>query len=547
MARSADPRYLQDYEPAAELSIASTKAAEALASKDYEAAVRNFSAALALTPAGTHVDALRIGGNNVWFANDPRRKEAADLYAGRAQAHTHLEAWDDALRDALALNHLSPDRERAVQLFAQAAEGCAGSVKAAAEYFGQLPSNLPDGVKLPPLPPGLALQMTHRACHGLVADAYTILAEDVHRAGQADASKGDKDKGAAALKLRDEHIRECGPMCHPLAKSYGASETEIEMSIFQTVEGLLGEPGATSDGLLTEPFARLDPFEPYARAAAPAPRAAAPPHAVLLSHLIALTLYRLGCREAPLKWRPAYLTEHLKSSKRLVEVWLRVKLRQFGEKGELTSGSEVRIEGLQSRAELNGKVGRIVSYDARSRPPRYGVAIDGVEKPLALKEENVRLVIEVGVDETCDECAGDDPPDTAPQEEEGEGEATSDEGPEDPEGEGADDWINKMHAWAATHRDAEGRLNLSDLERFRVTPAANKDAPPQVEPRFSWQVKTYEDGKAFNRPPPWRPYGVPAQTDTSAPTDKGDDRKQARSDRARRLANDLQRADGELV
>ena len=74
---------------------------------------------------------------------------------------------------------------------------------------------------------------------------------------------------------------------------------------------------------------------------------------------------------------------------------MKVKLRSFGEHGEIVRGSQVRVVGLKSRSDLNGRVGRVVSWEPKKQPPRYGVAIDGETGTLGVKEENLRLLTAV--------------------------------------------------------------------------------------------------------------------------------------------------------
>jgi len=52
----------------------------------------------------------------------------------------------------------------------------------------------------------------------------------------------------------------------------------------------------------------------------------------------------------------------------------------------MTSGTEVTLAGLQSRPELNGRPGRVVSQAANGR---IGVQVEGEAAPLSLKPENL--------------------------------------------------------------------------------------------------------------------------------------------------------------
>lgn len=71
----------------------------------------------------------------------------------------------------------------------------------------------------------------------------------------------------------------------------------------------------------------------------------------------------------------------------------------------LRDGQRVRIQGIVSRPRLNGRSGRIVSFDVSQQ--LYKVALDGVGEVIALRVGGVIPVVETDVDASA-ACSTDD-------------------------------------------------------------------------------------------------------------------------------------------
>ena len=70
---------------------------------------------------------------------------------------------------------------------------------------------------------------------------------------------------------------------------------------------------------------------------------------------------------------------------RLLEVWLRSRIEGEGDAPAMRAGQRVRLAGLATRADLNGELGEVLSYDKLK--DRYSVQVG--EKRLRLKARNL--------------------------------------------------------------------------------------------------------------------------------------------------------------
>jgi hypothetical protein len=64
----------------------------------------------------------------------------------------------------------------------------------------------------------------------------------------------------------------------------------------------------------------------------------------------------------------------------------------------ITNGDRVEIVGLVARTDLNGSLGTVERL-ARDGEDRWRVKLDGKEKKLALKPENLRTVIDAAAND----------------------------------------------------------------------------------------------------------------------------------------------------
>jgi hypothetical protein len=55
----------------------------------------------------------------------------------------------------------------------------------------------------------------------------------------------------------------------------------------------------------------------------------------------------------------------------------------------LPKGTKVEVHGLKAKPELNGQLAKVVSWNEKA--VRFNVRLSGVEEPLALKEDNLRM------------------------------------------------------------------------------------------------------------------------------------------------------------
>jgi len=55
----------------------------------------------------------------------------------------------------------------------------------------------------------------------------------------------------------------------------------------------------------------------------------------------------------------------------------------------LPKGTKVEVHGLKAKPELNGQLAKVVSWNEKA--VRFNVRLSGVEEPLALKEDNLRV------------------------------------------------------------------------------------------------------------------------------------------------------------
>lgn len=128
------------------------------------------------------------------------------------------------------------------------------------------------------------------------------------------------------------------------------------------------------------------------------------PMYLMASYLIALTYYRMGCRSPPLAWRPYHVARALRRD-RVMEVIMLHRIKSGTDREgiqawvqTLEAGKQVRLSGLERRADLNGRTGNVLSLPDAESNHRYGVAVDrvpaGVLGEEELPPESVRLKVD---------------------------------------------------------------------------------------------------------------------------------------------------------
>lgn len=323
------------------------RARSALVGDNFDEAVQTFTEALELTVAGSLPAALKLAISGRWKPREAPRVELADMYSGRGLARIRLGQWIDALKDAHAAAFLAPGSRDALSLLAAASAGVASMPQEPVSFFldDPMPGSSDEALRL-------ATNMTGRLGHALVADVFSMLTEGL--------DEGDPEH-RAALASRDAHVGRSHGLLHPLGRRVGgASASEAFAMMTMAVESLA-----------------VAPFDM---------RTNTPKAALLAQTLLSVTAFRLGCREPPLQWRPKHLLGVLRED-RLLEVWLRSRIEGEGEGDapELRAGQRARLAGLTTRADLNGELGEVLSYDKLK--DRYSVQVG--EKRLRLKARNL--------------------------------------------------------------------------------------------------------------------------------------------------------------
>lgn len=326
-----------------------TRAREHLVDGKHEAASRAFSAAILLSVAATYNDAISLAMSDRWKPEDPKRVELADLYYGRGLAQIrHGDNYAEGLKDAHAANLLQPGTYASLSLYAAAAAGLASLPQEPVSFFTDdpMPEHSAEQSR------ELAANMTQQLAHGLAADAFSLLSE------ATDVAEGSA-QWQEAIDSRDYHAARSHGGLHPLGDRTLTSRLPTDAAFTMMTMAL--------ESLTVEP---IDP------------RASTPKVALLAHTLISLTAYRLGCRESPLSWRPPPNLLLRLSEDRLVEVWLRARAEERQEREQEdeakrppkpSPGQHVRIAGLKTRPDLNGRRGEVVAYDPIKG--RYKVAV----------------------------------------------------------------------------------------------------------------------------------------------------------------------------
>jgi len=322
------------------------RARSELVGDNFDEAVLAFTEALELTVAGILPAALRLAVSGRWKPREAPRVELADMYSGRGLARIRLGQWIDALKDAHAAAFLAPGSRDALSLLAAASAGVASMPQEPVSFF--LDDPMPGSSDEEAL--RLATNMTGRLGHALVADVFSMLTEGLDESDP---------EHRAALASRDAHVGRSSGLLHPLGRRVGgASASEAFTMMTMAVESLAVAPFDT--------------------------RTNTPTVALLAQTLLSVTAFRLGCREPPLQWRPKHLLGVLRED-RLLEVWLRSRIEGEGDAPALRAGQRVRLAGLATRADLNGELGEVLSYDKLK--DRYSVQVG--EKRLRLKARNL--------------------------------------------------------------------------------------------------------------------------------------------------------------
>lgn len=406
-----------------------TRARSALVDGKYSDAISAFTAAILLTVASSHGDAIQLAASDRWKASDPRRNEVAELYSGRALAAIRLERWADALKDAHAANFLAPHTHASLGLLAAAAAGWAKLPQEPVAFFTDDPMPGASAAEAREF----AVSMTQQLAHGLVADVFSMLSE-------AEDVKPGSPQQREALDSRDYHAALSHGGLHPLGDRSVTSRlpsAEAYSTMTMAIESLTIEP--------------IDP------------RANTPKVAMLAQMLISLTAFRLGCRVPPLECRPRDLV-HTFHEDRVIEQWLRSRVERMEDAAEddvneeeseeepkpggtgvsrgaaapgkasaerdrkkssrphkqhhqrLKLGQEVRLVGLQTRPNLNGRSGSIVSYDKikdRYKVVLSSLASDGASEDGSSSESSdgqplqARLWLKARNLEDADQSSGD--------------------------------------------------------------------------------------------------------------------------------------------
>lgn len=323
------------------------RARSELVGDNLEEAVRAFTEALELTVAGSLPAALKLAVSDRWKPHEAPRVELADIYSGRGLARVRMGQWVDALKDAHAAAYLAPGSRDALSLLAAAASGVASMPQEPAAFF--LDDRVSEDVGASEEEAlQLATNMTGRLGHALVADVFSMMTEGLE--------EGDPEH-RAALASRAVHVDKAGGMLHPLGRRVGLNDEAFTM-MTMAVESLTVEPFDT--------------------------RTNTPKVALLAQTLLSVTAFRLGCRESPLAWRPKHLVGELRDD-RLLEVWLRSRVGEGEAAPALRAGQRVRLARLATRADLNGELGEVLSYDRLK--DRYTVQVG--DKRLRLKARNL--------------------------------------------------------------------------------------------------------------------------------------------------------------
>ena len=332
------------------------RAQSALVEDDNEEAVEAFTKAIELTVARTHGDALILAASDQWKPAEAQRVELADMYTGRGLAQLRLQSWADAVKDAHAATFLAANRtdgggHDALSLLGAASAGLCSLPQEPAAFFSD--SDEAGTSKETPETRLQTVAMTERLCHGLVADVYSIMTDDLEEGGP---------EHRAAIASRDGHLKQSHGALHPLAeRSAALTSAEAFTLISMAVESLAAEPFNTKTNT--------------------------PKVALLAQTLISITAFRLGCREPPLQWRPKHLLGHFKED-RVIELWLRSRVEAEAAGPAFRVGQLVGLTDLSSRPELNGELGKVLSYDKLK--DRYKVVVAG--KRLGLKASNLVAV-----------------------------------------------------------------------------------------------------------------------------------------------------------
>jgi len=327
------------------------RAQSELIGDNNEEAVHAFTKAIELTVARTHGDALILAASDRWKPAEAQRVELADMYTGRGLAQLRMQSWADAVKDAHAATSLAANRSDggghdALSLLGAASAGLCSLPQEPAAFFSD--SDEAGTSKETPETRLQAVAMTERLCHGLVADVYSIMTDDLEEGSE---------EQRAAVASRDGHLS--NGALHPLAeRSATLTSAEAFTLISMAVESLAAERFDTKTNT--------------------------PKVALLAQTLISITAFRLGCREPPLRWRPKHLLGRFRED-RVIELWLRSRVEAELAGPAFHVGQLVGLTDLSSRPELNGQLGKVVAYDKVK--DRYKVAVAG--KRLGLKPSNL--------------------------------------------------------------------------------------------------------------------------------------------------------------
>ena len=297
------------------------------------------------------------------------------LLLGRCRARLNTAPRSEipfrqVLADAMELNRLEPNGVEAVEIFGVAMSLLASAPLPKENHAPGSPEArqaelmLADGWSHEKIAEAQA--SAHRMfMHAMAADVWAMLLEDV------------VPEEADLASMDPAEIKKWRAWRAKAEPSYAAHRKNTRDIIYQNTEVA---------ARVFEDALALSPMQDH-------------PRYLMASYLMALTYYRLGCRSPPLGWRPYHVASALRKD-RIMEVVMLHHIRQGTDAGVIAAfaktvkpGSRVRLSELQNRADLNGRTGTVLSFDADAG--RFAVEVDRIPKGVVgdreVAKEGVKL------------------------------------------------------------------------------------------------------------------------------------------------------------
>ena len=284
-------------EPAGQAALREHFATGSLAMKEKRPAdaIKTFTAAIMMTSVALPARVMDLAVTDRLPPGNALRERYGLFYSARAAAHQMNNDAMSAMEDAYSAYFLVPNRWLSmVQVGKHAAKLCKQPM-VPLPFFKRSPppSKTKRGKDALPFHDDVAFAANEQLCHGLVADVYSMLAEDIDDANI--------DKRKQAIKDRDTHAALSNAALHPLGPASAA-----------------GVSAAAKD----REDIRLRTFTATLQTPVDADKKT--PQVALLGRLVTnIVAFRLGCRGVnPFTWRPTEMLDKL-SKDRLIETWYR--------------------------------------------------------------------------------------------------------------------------------------------------------------------------------------------------------------------------------